>query len=131
MLLPIKPVGILPNFLQQQDPDMHIKKKVLCYISNLMMIRENHVRLSFLPLFHAGRCLSIPFTKAKHCRGWRHLPGDHQTPTAFPHGTASPLGWAQLLHGELGKSFSRNGLSAQTVSHQLKLKWFWGGYGKC
>lgn len=23
MLLPIKPVGILPNFLQQQDPDTH------------------------------------------------------------------------------------------------------------
>lgn len=40
MLLPIKPVGILPNFLQQQDPDTHMHtlffplKEVLGYISS-------------------------------------------------------------------------------------------------
>lgn len=41
MLLPIKPVGILPNFLQQPDPDTHMHtlfffplKEVLSYISS-------------------------------------------------------------------------------------------------
>lgn len=126
MLLPIRPVGILPNF-QSSQTETHTQKG-LCCMSSLTMARENHGYVSFFALFPAGGRLSSPCPGARHCTGCRHAEGDDQT-----HSITSPLLQAQLLHTELGKVFSRNGLSAQTVSHQLKLKckWFWGGYRKC